>query len=48
MASQARSAVAAGFHNGSVRSRRPLPSTRMVIDDGSISSVFNPVGLGDA
>src|SRR2546430_1627075 len=26
MASQARSAAAAGFHNGSVRSRRPLPS----------------------
>src|SRR5215831_15384875 len=43
MASQARSAAAAGFHNGSVRSWRPLPSTRILIDGRSISSIFSPV-----
>ena len=34
------------FHKGSARSRRPLPRTRMLIDDRSMSSSFTPRQLG--
>lgn len=40
---------AAGFHKGSFRSRRPLPSTRMLIEGRSMSSILRPGRqLGDA